>query len=136
MIKILKRYFYILFFIFVIFSIIQLAQIYNDFYNYKYNKEKICRYNNIINSTGYICYGNVEINKNSKYFWTGNHVWNIKKDGTIKDETCLDCKIKEVIGCLEINNGYIKPSFNNIENSIISYYFIEFGILKKLNIIN
>ena len=120
---------------FILFSFFQSFQIYTDFKNYKENYELMCRYNNVINANGKVCYGNADIPEGLPDYWTGNHIWNVENKKII-DYTCPDCDIKEIIGCLNINNGYIEPKFDSIENTIISYYFLEFSLMKYLNIIS
>jgi hypothetical protein len=116
------------------FLLISTIQIYKDSYNYKYKNEKICRYNNIINANNKICYGNVKGGELPPY-WLGNHIWNINKENKRIDFTCKDCKIINTIGCFNINNGYINPNINSIQNSIVSIYFLQFNLLKYFKII-
>ena len=122
-----------------IYSLIVSIKIYDDYMNYKDEGIKICRYNNIINATGTICYGDAKLTEDTKIgiFWVGNHVWNITKENKRIDKSCPGCKEYKIFGCLKIKNGYLQEfKMESFKDIFLSFYFTNFSILKKLDIIN
>jgi hypothetical protein len=123
----------LLLFIICYFSIINF-QIHKDYIN-SLNGKEICRFTNVIKGNGYLIFGNAKLPNNFNHY-LGNHIWvESKFERKRIDSTCFDCPIIEKLGELEIVDGYIKPDFSTINNSIASIYYINFSFQKYFRMI-